>query len=75
MEAFSNGSLIEVFGTGTAALIANVEEIKYKDTIIKFDLEKATASKFVKDIINGLRDGTVEDRWGWTQKVQIEEFV
>src|SRR6185312_3410421 len=31
MEAYNNGTLLEVFGTGTAATIAPIKELKYKD--------------------------------------------
>jgi branched-chain amino acid aminotransferase len=30
MEAYNNGTLQEVFGTGTAATIAPIKELKYK---------------------------------------------
>jgi branched-chain amino acid aminotransferase len=39
-EAYKNGTLNEVFGTGTAATIALIRELKYKDKVMKFDVGK-----------------------------------
>jgi branched-chain amino acid aminotransferase len=59
------GKLTEVFGTGTAAVIAPVEVIKYKDHIIKLNMENRQVSTWVYDTINGIRSGLVEDKFGW----------
>jgi len=65
LEAYKEDKLIEVFGSGTAAVIAPVEKIKYKDTIITLDMNKRQISKFAYDTINGIRNKTVEDKFGW----------
>ncbi|MEY2903150.1 MAG: hypothetical protein RLY89_2256, partial [Bacteroidota bacterium] len=44
VAAYQSGQLQEVFGTGTAATIAPIKELKYKDHIMPFDLEKFTVS-------------------------------
>lgn len=64
------GELIEVFGTGTAALIANVEEIKYDNHTIRLDSSNWELSTSIKDEINGMRFGTIEDKRGWTVPVK-----
>lgn len=72
-EVFSRyqaGELVEVFGTGTAALIANVEEIKYDNHIIRLDSSNWELSTSIKDEINGMRFGTIEDKRGWTVPVK-----
>lgn len=63
--AHKDGTLSEVFGTGTAAVVAQVNRIKINDTIIDLDVKNAVVSKFAKGQIDGLRDGTVEDTRGW----------
>jgi len=65
VEASKNGSLKEVFGTGTAAVIAVVEEIKYRDTIMKLNPDDYVVAKLAKGTINGLRNKTIEDTYGW----------
>jgi branched-chain amino acid aminotransferase len=69
LSAHDKGELIEVFGTGTAALIANVEEIRYDESIYQLP-HKWDLSTSIRDEINGLRFGTVEDKRGWTVHVK-----
>ncbi|MBK8081235.1 MAG: branched-chain amino acid aminotransferase [Saprospiraceae bacterium] len=66
MEAGKNGQLKEVFGTGTAAVIAQVDKIKYKDQIVQLDPANWKYSTMLKNYINDLREGSVEDTYGWT---------
>lgn len=64
-EAYDAGKLTEVFGTGTAAVIANVDKIKYREKVMSLDIDKATVSKYAKSTINGLRNQSIEDKHGW----------
>ena len=66
LERYEAGDLIEVFGTGTAALVANVEEVKYGVTFLKFDSKNWDLSLSIRDEINQIRFGTLEDKRGWT---------
>jgi branched-chain amino acid aminotransferase len=66
MEAGKNGSLTEVFGTGTAAVIAQVDRIKYKENEIFLSDEHLNISTMLKNFVNELRDGSLEDVYGWT---------
>ncbi len=70
LSRYQAGELIEVFGTGTAALIANVEEIKYDNHFIRLDSSNWELSTSIKDEINGMRFGTIEDKRGWTVPVK-----
>ena len=70
LSRYQAGELIEVFGTGTAALIANVEEIKYYNHFIRLDSSNWALSTSIKDEINGMRFGTIEDKRGWTVPVK-----
>jgi branched-chain amino acid aminotransferase len=65
LKANEEGQLVEIFGTGTAAVIAPVEKLKYKDTVVTLDMDKRNISKFAYDTINGLRNRTIEDKYGW----------
>src|SRR5574338_1066257 len=40
IDAYKAGVLYEVFGTGTAATISMIKELRYKDYVMKFDVEK-----------------------------------
>ena len=69
-EKHQSGELVEIFGTGTAALVANVEEITYENHTIKLNPDNWTLSTSIKDEINGMRFGTIADMRGWTVPVK-----
>ena len=57
IDAYNNASIKEVFGTGTAAVISMIEELKYKDVIMKFDTAKFSIARKVKQILTDIRSG------------------
>lgn len=65
MEAGEQGRLSEVFGSGTAAVISAVSHIKYKDKVITLDTENRPVGQWAYHYINGLRNRTIEDPYGW----------
>lgn len=69
IERFDKGEVKEVFGMGTAAVISLIEELKYKDKIMKFDVHSFSIAKKVKHKLNEIRSGKVEDVYGWMFKV------
>jgi branched-chain amino acid aminotransferase len=70
IAAGQNGTLQEVFGTGTAAVVAPVEKIKYKDAVVEIDITRRNISAFAHQTINGLRNRTIEDNYGWLVPAQ-----
>ncbi|MEO1516314.1 MAG: branched-chain amino acid aminotransferase [Bacteroidota bacterium] len=71
VEAYKNGKLTEAFGTGTAAVVAHVEDITFRDLCMKLPaLEERVVGELVKQEINGLRAGTIEDTRNWIVPVQ-----
>ncbi len=69
MAAYKAGTLKEVFGTGTAATISMIKELKYKDFIMKWDVTKWVASLEVKKRMDAIKYGTAPDTNGWMYKV------
>jgi branched-chain amino acid aminotransferase len=69
IAAYKAGQLKEVFGTGTAATISMIKELKYKDFIMKFDVEHWKGSPEVKRRMDAIKYGTVADTHGWMFKV------
>ncbi|HQR91703.1 MAG: branched chain amino acid aminotransferase [Bacteroidetes bacterium 24-39-8] len=69
VAAYQSGQLQEVFGTGTAATIAPIKELKYKDHIMPFDLEKFKVSPAIKQQLDDIKEGRVADTHGWMFKV------
>ncbi|MEP7196575.1 MAG: branched-chain amino acid aminotransferase [Saprospiraceae bacterium] len=68
--AHSKGDLLEVFGTGTAAVIAHVDRIGYKEKDMKLDPMNWDLSKMLKAEINGIRKGRVVDSHNWVVPVK-----
>lgn len=69
MDAHRSGLLHEVFGTGTAATITILRELRYKDYVMEFNPEKCKVAAEVKRQLNAIRNSEVADRFGWMYKV------
>lgn len=69
IAAHKSGELKEVFGTGTAATISMIKELKYQDYVMKFDTDAWTISPEVKIRMNDIREGRVADTHGWMYKI------
>jgi branched-chain amino acid aminotransferase len=65
MELYKAGELTEVFGTGTAAVIAPIKELRYKDFVMEFKVEASTAGPGLKKIVTDIREGRAQDKYGW----------
>jgi branched-chain amino acid aminotransferase len=69
IAAYKAGHLKEVFGTGTAATISKIKELKYKDFIMKFNVDAWTTSPEVKKRMDAVKYGTAPDIHGWMYKI------
>jgi branched-chain amino acid aminotransferase len=76
VEAYHAGKLQEAFGSGTAAVVAHVDKIKYGDLIMHLpDMADRHIGEMVKTEINGMRSGRLPDRYGWLVPVREEAMV
>jgi branched-chain amino acid aminotransferase len=69
IEAHKAGTLKEVFGTGTAATISLIKELRYKDYVMTFDVENWKIAPEVKSLLNGIRYGKTADTYDWMVKL------
>ena len=69
IEAHKAGTLKEVFGTGTAATISSIKELRYKDYVMDFEVEKWEVAPKVKKMLNDIRYGKTADNNGWMMKL------
>ena len=69
IEAHKAGTLKEVFGTGTAATISLIKELRYKDYVMDFEVEKWEVAPKVKKMLNDIRYGKSLDNNGWMMKL------
>ena len=68
--AGQEGRLTEAFGSGTAAVISPVGELKYKDTVITINNNQiGPVARSFYDTITGIQNGTKDDIFGWITKV------
>jgi len=69
-EAGKQGNLVEMFATGTAAVISPVGELSWKDEkVVINNGEIGELSQKLYDELYGLQIGEVEDQLGWTVEV------
>lgn len=69
-KASENGTLQEVFGTGTAAVISPVSELKWNDKIIvPGDGKVGKISQQLYDYITGVQYGISADDFGWVTEL------
>ncbi len=69
IDAHKAGLLYEVFGTGTAATISLIKELRYKDYVMEFDVDKWQTAPAIKERLNQIRYGTAADKYGWMYKI------
>src|SRR5690606_20797054 len=70
-EAHKKGELEEVFGTGTAAVISPVGELRWEDEVITINNnETGEFAKKLYDTITGIQYGKFEDKFNWIKKVK-----
>lgn len=72
MEAGEKGTLEEVFGAGTAAVVAPVNEIHYDGQSVSVHEEgRGPIGQKFYDTIYGIQRGRVEDPFGWTRDIDV----
>jgi branched-chain amino acid aminotransferase len=69
VRAYEAGELKEVFGTGTAATISMIRELRYEDFTMKFDTDSWKVSPTVKRVLTDIREGRRADTRGWMFKI------
>jgi branched-chain amino acid aminotransferase len=69
IDAYKQKKLAEVFGTGTAATISPIKELKYRDFVMHFDTQTWKTAPQVKKILAEIREGKREDKHNWLFKI------
>ena len=72
MKAGHDGTLEEVFGTGTAAVISPVGELRYKDDeVVINDFKTGELTQKLYDTLTDIQWGRAEDKYGWIRPVEV----
>lgn len=69
VAAYKQGTLVEVFGTGTAATISLIKELCYKDFVMKFDVDEWKIAPALKNRMSAIKEGREEDKYDWMMKL------
>lgn len=70
VEAAKNGSLKEIFGAGTAAVVNPISGFSYQEVYYELpEIEKTFAGQ-LKEKLTNIQNKLAEDTYGWTVQVQ-----
>jgi branched-chain amino acid aminotransferase len=69
IAAYRDKSLREIFGTGTAATISLVKELKYKDFVMNFDVSQWKIAPRIKERLSAIKEGKQADIYNWMVKI------
>ncbi len=69
VEAFKNGSLKEIFGAGTAAVISPVKAFGYKGEHYELEKQENSYASYFKKALMDIQYNKAEDPFGWRYKV------
>lgn len=69
IEASKNGTLKEIFGAGTAAVISPISGFSYKDVYYELPKIENSMALQLKNKLENIQNKLVEDDFGWTVKV------
>lgn len=70
VEGLRNRKVTDAFGAGTAATIAHIAKIGFRDEIFELPgVETREISNKIKDYLNDLKTGRIADEFNWCLKV------
>ena len=70
-DAYKNGQLKEVFGTGTAAVISPVGHLKWGEMLMEINDNKiGEISQKLYDTMTGIQWSKIEDKFNWVVEVK-----
>jgi branched-chain amino acid aminotransferase len=69
VEAAKNGTLKEIFGAGTAAVISVIKGFSYKDVYYELPVIENTVAKSLKEKLTNIQYKIADDTFGWTVKI------
>ena len=69
VEAAKNGSLKEIFGAGTAAVVSVIKGFSYQDVYYEMAAVENSYASLLKEKLTSLQNKLSDDPFGWTVKV------
>ena len=69
VEAAKNGTLQEIFGAGTAAVVSQISGFSYQDIYYELPKIDNSVAAHLKNKLTNIQNKLEEDKFGWTVKV------
>ncbi|MBC5863368.1 branched-chain amino acid aminotransferase [Flavobacterium turcicum] len=69
VAAAKDGSLQEIFGAGTAAVVSPISGFSYKDEYFELPKSETTVASQLKEKLTNIQNKLEEDTFGWTVKI------
>lgn len=69
IENSKNGTLKEIFGAGTAAVVSPIKGFSYKDLYYELPKNENSIALLLKENLNKIQYNLAEDSFGWTVKI------
>jgi branched-chain amino acid aminotransferase len=70
-DAYTKGELEEAFGTGTAAVVSPIGELRWNDHSMVINQERVgELTSKLYDTLTGIQYGEIADPYGWTVEVE-----
>ncbi len=69
VEASKNGTLQEIFGAGTAAVVSPISGYSYQDVFYELPKIENSVAIQLKDKLTNIQNKLEEDTFGWTVKI------
>jgi len=75
LDAYNSGELKEVFGTGTAVAVSSISSITFRGERMTLPLIEGSFALKLKQEMQGIQKGKIQDVYGWTTKVPSSIIV
>jgi branched-chain amino acid aminotransferase len=72
-EGVASGEIVEAFACGTAAVVTPIGVLRNADLRIDFPVPAEPVSLSLREELTGIQYGRVEDRHGWTVRLDAED--
>ena len=72
LDAYNSGELKEVFGTGTAVAVSPISSITFRDKKMNISTIRDSFALRLKDEMQAMQKGEIEDIYDWTTKVPLQ---
>ena len=71
VDAYKEGILKEVFGTGTAVSVSSINSLTFRSDNMILNIVKDSYALRLKERLQSIQRGQIKDVYGWTSKISL----